>query len=67
MEILTKEILPFTIYKGTMDIVLIEIVDLIRNDGKKIRDNMIENVHEWTIGAIITVGTALLISIFRLG
>ena len=67
MEILTKEILPFTIYKGTMDIVLIEIVDLIRNGGKKIRDNMIENVHEWTIGAIITVGTALLISIFRLG
>lgn len=44
-----------------------------RNSGfnkkwwEKIRDNMIENVHEWTIGAIITVGTALLISIFRLG
>jgi len=44
-----------------------------RNSGfnkkwwEKIIDNMIENVHEWTIGAIITVGTALLISIFRLG
>lgn len=44
-----------------------------RNSGfnkkwwEKIRDNMIANAHEWTIGTIITVGTALLISIFRIG